>query len=55
MPVYNGEKYLQETLECVTRQTFKNFELIILDNQSNDSSSEIIKSFQEKIIELNIF
>lgn len=48
MPVYNGEKYLQETLECITRQTYKNFELIILDNQSNDSSSEIIKSFQDK-------
>jgi len=48
MPVYNGEKYLKETLECVTRQTFKNFELIILDNQSNDNSQKIIKSFQKR-------
>lgn len=47
MPVYNGEKYLQETLECISRQTFKNFELIILDNQSNDNSQKIIKFFQK--------
>ena len=47
MPVYNGEKYLQETLKCISEQTFKNFELIILDNQSNDNSQKIIKSFQK--------
>ena len=47
MPVYNGEQYLQETLNCILRQTFKNFELIILDNLSNDNSQKIIKSFQK--------
>ena len=48
MPVYNGEEYLKSTMECILNQTFDNFELIILDNQSNDSSPEIIKSFQDK-------
>ena len=47
MPCIMVEKYLQETLKCISEQTFKNFELIILDNQSNDNSQKIIKSFQK--------
>lgn len=45
MPVYEGEKFLSETLECILNQSLKNFELIILDNQSEDKSAEIIKSY----------
>ncbi|RME21246.1 MAG: glycosyltransferase [Candidatus Zixiibacteriota bacterium] len=41
MPVYNGERYLEQTLECVLNQTFQDFELIISDNASTDRTQEI--------------
>ena len=47
MPVHEGEKFLEETLMCVLKQSFRDFELIILDNQSRDNSKNIIKSFQK--------
>ena len=45
---YNGEKYLNETLESVLNQTYNNWEVIFWDNQSTDSSAKIFKSFQDK-------
>ncbi len=48
MPVYNGEKYLSEAIESVLNQTYNNFELIILNDKSTDSSKEIIQSYQAK-------
>ena len=48
MPVYEGENFLEETINCILRQTFRDFELVILDNQSKDNSQKIIKSFQLK-------
>ena len=40
---YNGEKYLQKTLESVLNQNYQNFEVIFLDNCSTDQSSKILK------------
>ena len=48
MPVYEGEEFLEETLNCVLNQSFIDFEFVILDNQSRDNSKKIIKSFQER-------
>jgi glycosyltransferase involved in cell wall biosynthesis len=48
IPVYNGEKYLQETIESVLNQTYQDFEIIIVDDASTDGSPEIIKSFIKK-------
>ena len=45
MTVYNAEKYLRDTIESVLRQTEKNFELIIVNDCSTDSSEEIIKEY----------
>jgi len=45
MTVYNAEKYLKDTIDSVLRQTEKNFELIIVNDCSTDSSEEIIKSY----------
>ena len=45
---YNGEKYLKEALSSVISQTYKNWELIFLDNRSNDNSKAILKSFKNK-------
>ncbi|MCX6283819.1 MAG: glycosyltransferase, partial [Bacteroidetes bacterium] len=50
MTVYNGEKYLKETIESVISQTFENFEFIIIDDGSTDSSKEIIASFRNNRI-----
>jgi len=52
MPVYNGASYLSETIESILNQTYKNFELLILDDLSSDNSVEIIRSFKDKRIKL---
>jgi glycosyltransferase involved in cell wall biosynthesis len=41
MPVYNGEKYLNQALESLLQQDFRDFELIISNNDSDDSTEEI--------------
>jgi glycosyltransferase involved in cell wall biosynthesis len=48
MPSYNQEKFIGESIESVLKQTYSNFELIIIDNISEDNSPEIIKSYGEK-------
>lgn len=42
LPVYNGGKYLKESIESILNQTFRNFELIIINDGSTDSTDEII-------------
>ena len=47
--VYNGEKYLEKTIESVIKQKFKNFEYIVIDGGSIDNSVKIIEKFEKKI------
>ena len=47
MPVYNSEKFLVEAIESILNQTYKNFELLIIYDDSSDNSLSIIKKFQE--------
>ncbi len=47
LPVYNGEKYLREAIGSILNQTFKKIELILLDDNSSDSSWDIIKSYAD--------
>ena len=47
MPVYNGEKYLRKSIDSVMKQTFKDWELIIVDDCSIDSSPEIMSEYAE--------
>jgi glycosyltransferase involved in cell wall biosynthesis len=44
-PVYNGERYLAECIESVLRQTYRNFEYIIVDNCSTDGTAAIIERY----------
>lgn len=44
-PVYNAERFIKETIESVQSQTYKNWEMILIDDCSIDSSAEIIKDF----------
>jgi glycosyltransferase involved in cell wall biosynthesis len=46
LPVYNGEKYLEQALQSCLNQTYKNFELIIVDDASTDNSLSIVKKFE---------
>jgi glycosyltransferase involved in cell wall biosynthesis len=48
MPVYNQEKYLADCIESVLNQTYRDFEFIILDDGSTDSSAEIIHKYAHK-------
>lgn len=52
MSVYNGEKYLGEAIDSILNQTFKNFEFLIIDDGSTDSSAEIIHSYTDPRIRL---
>ena len=45
IPVYNGEKYIEETINSVLFQTYENWELIIINNASTDGSLNIIHKF----------
>jgi glycosyltransferase involved in cell wall biosynthesis len=47
MPIYNCKQYLEESIISILSQSFSNFEFIIIDDGSTDSSSEIINSFQD--------
>jgi glycosyltransferase involved in cell wall biosynthesis len=52
MPVYNGEKYLNEAIESVLNQTFKEYEFLIIDSDSQDKSVEIIREYKDSRIQL---
>ena len=48
LPVYNGERYLRESIESVIAQTYTTWELLILDDCSTDRSAEIAKEYEKK-------
>ena len=45
LPVYNGETYLEDSIKSILNQTYQNFELIIINDGSTDSSHLIIEKF----------
>lgn len=50
IPVYNSSKYILECVDSVLNQTYKNLEIIIIDDKSQDNSVEIIKQINDKRI-----
>lgn len=48
-PVYNGEKYLEDTIQSIIKQTYDNIEYIIIDGGSTDKTLDIIKKYEDKI------
>lgn len=55
MSVKNGEKFLGKAIESILIQTFKNFEFIIVNNDSYDDTSKILESYQSKDTRIKIF
>jgi hypothetical protein len=45
MSVFNGERFLREAMESILNQSFRDFELIVIDDGSTDGSAEILSSF----------
>lgn len=48
IPVYNAEKYIAETIESVLNQTYKEIEIILVDDCSRDKSKDIINDYSKK-------
>ncbi|MBV9925974.1 MAG: glycosyltransferase [Acidobacteria bacterium] len=49
MPVYNGENYLRSAVESVLAQTFRDFEVVVVDDGSKDSTPEIAQSYGDPV------
>lgn len=54
MPVYNAEKFVRRSVESVLCQSFRNFELICVDDGSQDASLDILKEYAERDSRLKI-
>lgn len=50
MPAYNAAEYISEAMESVLKQSFPNFEFIIIDDGSTDNTLSVIRSFDDKRI-----
>ena len=49
IPVYNGENYLRLAIESVLCQTFQDFEIIVVDDGSKDSTPDVVQSFGSRV------
>lgn len=47
MPAYNAEEYISEAVQSVMAQTYENWELLIIDDCSTDSTANIVKQFSD--------
>src|SRR5260370_15683227 len=52
IPVYNGEKYIAQALDSVFAQTFRDFEIIVIDDGSTDGTEAILRHYGDKIVYL---
>lgn len=55
IPVYNAEKFIEQTIKSVLSQSYKNFEIVLVDDCSTDASGNIIKSMQKEHSEIRYY
>jgi glycosyltransferase involved in cell wall biosynthesis len=55
VPAYNAAKYLSETIESVLAQTFKDFELLVIDDGSTDNTAEIAHQYSQQDSRVKLF
>lgn len=55
MPLYNGEKFIEITLESVLKQNYKNWELLITNDGSKDNSPKIVEEYAKKDERIKLF
>lgn len=55
LPIYNGEKYMKESIDSVINQTYENWELLILDDCSTDNTALIAAEYVEKDSRIKYF
>ena len=55
LPIFNGELFIHKAIESILAQTFKNFELIISDNASTDSTKQICEEFAKQDSRIRYF
>ena len=55
VPIYNGEKYIEDCIESILKQTYSDWELILIDNASTDDSYEICKEFADRDDRIQVF
>ena len=48
IPVYNVEKFIRQCLDSILSQSYKNYEVILIDDKSKDSSLDIIREYEKK-------
>ena len=49
LPTYNREKYIKEAIDSVVKQSYENWELIIIDDGSKDRTKDIVRSYQKDL------
>lgn len=54
IPVYNGAEFISEAIDSVLNQDYTDFELLIIDNHSTDSTVEIVKKYNDSRIKLTV-
>jgi len=55
LPVYNTAKYLEQCIDSILSQTFKDFELLAIDDCSTDNSLQILRQYEQKDSRVQIF
>lgn len=54
MPIHNGSKYMIEAIDSILNQTYKQFEFIIINDNSTDSTLEILKNYKKRYPKIRI-
>lgn len=55
IPIYNGEKWLSTTLQSILSSTYSNFELLLINDGSTDSSLKIASAFSSQDKRIKVF